>query len=164
MGGSSGADAAASAYLAARLLGGLGLSDWELARLAALGEVKAAGSPHLDNVSASLFGGGLVLINEELKRIDKMDLWRFPIVVVTVGSKPSTSYMRELLPDKVDIRSAVENLAGLASLIHAAHVRDVVLLGRAVGIDHLVTPPHRIKAYPHFAAPGTSCCGTEQLG
>ncbi len=126
------------------------MSDWELARLAALGEVKAAGSPHLDNVSASLFGG-LVLINEELKRIDKMDLWRFPIVVVTVGSKPSTSYMRELLPDKVDIRSAVENLAGLASLIHAAHVRDVVLLGRAVGIDHLVTPPHRIKAYPHFA-------------
>ena len=145
--GSSGADAAASAYLAARLLG-LDLTDWELARLAALGEVKAAGSPHLDNVSASLFGG-LVLINEELERIDKMDLWPFPIVVVTMGSKPSTSYMRGLLPDKVDIRSAVGNLAGLASLIHAAHVKDVGLLGRAAGIDHLAAP-HRIKAYPHF--------------
>ncbi|MFP3211049.1 MAG: homoserine kinase [Thermocladium sp.] len=145
--GSSGADAAATAYGVTKLLG-LKLSDWELSWLAAMGEAKAAGSPHMDNASASLFGG-FIIINQELRRIIKLDTWDFPIILVTMGSKPSTQYMRSLLPRTVELRASVHNLAGLASLIHAVISRDLDLLGMSIEMDELATP-YRAKAYDHL--------------
>lgn len=145
--GSSGADAAAAAYGVTRLLG-LKLGNWELSWLAAMGEARAAGSPHMDNASASLFGG-LVIINQELRRIIKLDTWDFPIILVTMGSKPSTQYMRSLLPRTVELRASIHNLAGLASLIHAVINRDLDLLGMSIEMDELVTP-YRAKAYDHL--------------
>ncbi len=60
--GSSGADAAAIAYALNKLLNA-GLDYKSLIKIAALGEVAAAGTPHMDNVAASLLGG-LVIINQ----------------------------------------------------------------------------------------------------
>ncbi|KYH36133.1 MAG: homoserine kinase (thrB1) [Candidatus Bathyarchaeota archaeon B23] len=72
--GSSGASAAAAAYAAMRLLD-LRLPIWELVRLAAVGEEAVSGSPHADNVSASLLGGFTIVSGDyEVLRLDPPQL------------------------------------------------------------------------------------------
>jgi len=160
--GSSGADAAAMAYALNKYLN-LGLSDKELVRLAALGEVVSAGTPHMDNVSASLLGG-LVMINpisNDLIRIDAPEgLW---IAVIIAGSKPSTGEMRRVVPREVSIDDLKNNSFYTAMILYGVLRNDIAALGRAVSMDSVVEP-RRARLYAHYNAVKSALINAGALG
>ena len=145
--GSSGASAAGAAYAAIQLLG-LKLSDSEAVKLAAQGEAAVAGSPHADNVSASLLGG-FVMVGADYDVI-RLDPPMFDIVIVVpdVYYENKTRLARSLLPEKVLLKNAVHNV-GSASRMAAAIARgDAELFGRSIS-DKLVEP-RRAEMIPDF--------------
>ncbi|MFB6469789.1 MAG: homoserine kinase [Vulcanisaeta sp. AZ3] len=147
--GSSGADAAGIAYILNKLLN-LGLSNKDLVRIASLGEIVSAGAPHMDNVSASLLGG-LVIINPVTNDLLQVrvseDLW---LLVVMAGSKASTSEMRKVVPREVPIESFKNNAAYVAMIVHSLMTGDAETLGKAVSNDSIVEP-RRAPLYPHYS-------------
>lgn len=145
--GSSGASAAATAYAADRLLG-LGLSRRELVRLAAVGEAAVSGSPHADNVSASLLGGfTMVGPDYEVIRLDPPEM-RIAVVIPDVRYEDKTRRARKLLPESVKLREAVFNIGCASRMAVASALGDGVLFGRSI-CDSLVEP-HRAVMIPNF--------------
>ena len=93
--GSSGASAAAAAVAAQKLMGYM-LPQRELVKLAAQGEAAVAGSAHADNVSASLFGG-FILVGDgyDIVRMDTPEVG-FVVVVPDVKYANKTKMARDL--------------------------------------------------------------------
>ncbi len=145
--GSSGASAAGAAYAAIQLLG-LELSEGEAVRLAAQGEAAVAGSPHADNVSASLLGG-FVMVGAEYDVI-RLDPPMFDIVVVVpdIYIENKTRVARSLLPEKVLLKNAVHNVGSASRMAAAIAMGDAELFGRSIS-DNLVEP-RRAKMIPDF--------------
>jgi homoserine kinase len=145
--GSSGSSAAGTAFAINQLLE-LGMSEEELVRLASIGESAIAGSPHADNVSASLFGG-FVMVDQDFKvvRLDAIDIG---IVVVAphFNIENKTKAARELLPDKVYLKDAVYNIGNASKMAVAVAINDPVLFGSSIS-DHVIEP-YRAKMIPHF--------------
>ncbi len=148
--GSSGADAAAVAYALNRILNA-GLDHKSLIRVAAQGEVVAAGVPHMDNVAASLLGG-LVIINPVTGDYARVDVpSNYWVSVVITGSKPSTREMRRSLPSVVEMRDLRNNSAYASMLVYSLITGDRDVLGRALMGDAIVEPV-RAKFYQHYNA------------
>jgi homoserine kinase len=148
--GSSGADAVAVAYALNKLLN-TGLTETELIRVAALGEVVAAGSPHMDNVAASLLGG-LVIINPVTGDVVRIEVpGNYWFVIVTVGSKASTGEMRRVIPRSVDLDSLRNNMSYVSMLVYSLITGDVHTLRKAIMGDAIIEPI-RSKFYPHYNA------------
>jgi homoserine kinase len=145
--GSSGSSAAGTAYAVNQLLE-LGLSDEELVRLASIGESAIAGSPHADNVSASLFGG-FVMVDQDFKvvRLDAIDIG-IVVVAPCFNIENKTKAARELLPDKVYLKDAVYNIGNASKMAVAVAINDPVLFGSSIS-DHVIEP-YRAKMIPHF--------------
>jgi homoserine kinase len=145
--GSSGASAAGAAYAAIQLLG-LELSDSEAVRLAAQGEAAVAGSPHADNVSASLLGG-FVMVGDDYDVV-RLDPPMFDIVVVVpdVYYENKTRLARSLLPEKVLLKNAVHNVGSASRMAAAIALGDAELFGRSIS-DKLVEP-RRAEMIPGF--------------
>jgi homoserine kinase len=145
--GSSGASAAAAAHGACRVLG-LELPQREYVELAALGEGAVAGSPHADNVSASLLGGFTVVGHEyEVLRLDPPEV-EMVVVVPEVHYENKTKLARSLLPEKVGLREAVLNVGYASRMVAAVATGDPVLFGRSIN-DHLIEP-YRAEMIPNF--------------
>jgi homoserine kinase len=145
--GSSGASAAATAF-AVNLLLSLELSRDELVRLAALGEAAVAGSPHADNVSASLLGGFTIVSGGfNVVRLDPPDV---NIVVVTpdVQYENKTKLARSLLPANVPFGDAVRNMGSVSKMVAGVCLNDAKLFGEAVD-DHIVER-YRAEMIPNF--------------
>jgi len=146
--GSSGADAAAMAYALNKLLN-TGLDPQALVKIASLGETVSAGSPHMDNVAASLLGG-LVIINPVSGDVVKVripeDYW---FVIVITGSKVSTGEMRKVVPRNIDIELHKNNAAYASMLIYALLSKDISTLKKALMGDAIVEPA-RAKFYNHY--------------
>ncbi|MGC8607540.1 MAG: homoserine kinase [Vulcanisaeta sp.] len=148
--GSSGADAAAVAYALNKLLN-TNLDTKSLIRIAALGETAAAGTPHMDNVAASLLGG-LVIINPvtgDFVRIDVPNKYWLSIIIA--GNKPSTKEMRRLLPSTIDMGSLKNNSAYVSMFIYSFISGNKEILSKALMGDTIVEPI-RAKFYPHYNA------------
>jgi len=145
--GSSGASAAAAAYAALRLLG-LRLPIRELVRLAALGEEAVSGSPHADNVSASLLGGFTIVSGDyRVLRLDPPEV-EITIAVPEVHYESKTKLARELLPREVELERAVANLAYASKMAAAAALGDARLFAESI-CDRLIEP-HRARMIPNF--------------
>jgi homoserine kinase len=145
--GSSGASAAGAAYAAIQLLK-LELSDREAVKLAAQGEAAVAGSPHADNVSASLLGG-FVMVGADYDVV-RLEPPMFDIVVVVpdVHYENKTRLARSLLPEKVLLKNAVHNVGSASRMAAAIAMGDVDLFGRSIS-DKLVEP-RRAEMIPGF--------------
>ena len=145
--GSSGASAAGAAYAAMKLLK-LELSDGEAVKLAAQGEAAVAGSPHADNVSASLLGG-FVMVGADYDVV-RLEPPMFDIVVVVpdVHYENKTRLARSLLPEKVLLKNAVHNVGSASRMAAAIAMGDADLFGRSIS-DHLVEP-RRAEMIPGF--------------
>lgn len=144
--GSSGATSAAIAYGLSVLLG-LDLSQRELLKLAGIGEAHVAGTPHYDNVAASLFGGIVIVDPVELVVHvikPKVEFWIGIIIPEARLKHSKTKEARNVLPRAIDLHLHVRQSASLAKLIHALHVGDLITLGEAISSDCIVEP-HRIK-------------------
>ncbi|MCE4604742.1 MAG: homoserine kinase [Aeropyrum sp.] len=152
--GSSGASAAASVVAAARALG-LNPSPHRLIGYAGLGESVSAGSPHYDNVAASLLGGLVVVAvrGREVLAAYRAPLdgaW-FAIVVPMVEVPPSkTGFMRSVLPGTIPLGEAAANFGRSAALVAAAHHGDLEAMGRLMMSDDIVEPA-RSKFTPCYS-------------
>ena len=149
--GSSGTTAAATAY-AVSVAAGLNLTTSELVRLSGAGEAVVAGTPHYDNVSASILGG-VVLIDPAGLCIYKIKVGReFWIAVVSpnIPKGPKKTFIaRAVLPRKIELPLLVKQAGSLARLVHALHVGDLESFGTAVSADYVVEP-HRAKLIPKY--------------
>jgi homoserine kinase len=145
--GSSGASAAGAAYAAIQLLG-LKLSDSEAVKLAAQGEAAVAGSPHADNVSASLLGGFVMVgVDYDVVRLDP-PMFDIVVVVPDVYYENKTRLARSLLPEKVLLKNAVHNVGSASRMAAAIALGDAELFGRSIS-DKLVEP-RRAEMIPGF--------------
>jgi len=145
--GSSGSSAAATA-LGVREMLGLELSQKEYVHLAAVGEGAVSGSPHADNVAASLLGGFTMVGHEyEVIRLDPPDV-EMVVVLPDVYYENKTRLARSLLPEKVGLKEAVLNVGYASRMVAAVAVGDPVLFGRSIN-DHLIEP-YRAEMIPNF--------------
>jgi len=132
--GSSGASAAAAAVAMNELLG-LGLSSDELIFYAGKGEAVTSGSPHYDNVSASILGGFVVVRGEAGERPTAVKFdppAGLALCVATpVVSLPSrkTEYARSLLPESVPLGTLVANVANASLMVSGFAKKDIKLIG-----------------------------------
>jgi homoserine kinase len=141
--GSSGASAAAAAKAASQLLG-LDADPATLIEAAGAGEAAAAGSPHYDNVAASLLGGLVVVAFDREGRLYARSLplnawFALYIPKPRIPTSAKTRMMREVLPRQVPLATAARNWARLAMLVAAAASGDIELLGKMMQ-DEIVEP------------------------
>ncbi len=145
--GSSGASAAAAAFAAKTILR-LELSEREIVQLAAMGEAAVSGSPHADNVSASLLGGfTMVGSGYDVIRLDPPPV-EIVIVVPDVDYENKTRLARSLLPETVLLKEAVLNVGNASRMAAAVALGDPTLFGRSI-CDNLVEP-RRAEMIPNF--------------
>ena len=145
--GSSGASAAGAAYAAMKLLK-RELSDSEAVKLAAQGEAAVAGSPHADNVSASLLGGFVIVgADYDVVRLEP-PIFEIVVVVPDVYYENKTRLARSLLPEKVLLKNAVRNVGSASRMAAAIALGDTELFGRSIS-DNLVEP-RRAEMIPGF--------------
>lgn len=138
--GSSGASAAAGA-IAAHLLLGSKLSLRELVEIAGDAEATVTGTPHYDNVSASILGG-FVIVAKSGKRlyVDSLDLdARFLVAVPRVNvHQEKTRLMRSIIPSSIPLWKAANHWAKVALMINALHRGDLRLFGELMMSDEIV--------------------------
>lgn len=149
--GSSGATAAGVAFALNRLLG-LGLSPGELVLLAAEGERAAAGSPHPDNVAASLLGGFTMIVSHDPIRVYKITpprSLRICVVYPLVNVERKTEKMRSVIPTRVDLRDALWNIWHAAAVAAGFALGDVELLGS--GMDDAIVEKARSSLIPCYS-------------
>jgi len=150
--GSSGASAAAAAYAMNILLGGK-LPMEILVKSAGEGEKVACGSPHLDNVAPSLYGGFTMILDvNEPEIFNIKPSIDFSIVLITPQVKlPSnkTEYARSLLPRKIDLETMVKQTSSLTRLIIGIMKGDLKMMGKAISSDYVVEPARSVMI-PRF--------------
>lgn len=140
--GSSGASAAAAA-VAMNELFGLGLDGDELIFYAGKGEVTTSGSPHYDNVSASILGGFVVVRGGGGERPAAVTFAPPPglalCVATPVVALPArkTEYARSLLPSSVPLEDLVANVANASLMVSGFARGDVKLIGKGM-VDRAV--------------------------
>ena len=144
--GSSGASAAGVA-VALNHMYETNLSKEELVKLASLGEVASAGSPHPDNVAPAIFGGFTIAINGEHLSVISLEPPKNLSLALAIPHIPvpkgKTKKARSILPKLVPLREAVHNVANSCGIVAGFMLSDVDMIGRCM-IDRLVEP-HRAK-------------------
>lgn len=146
--GSSAASAAGTAFGVNKILDDL-FSVKELINYARLGEQAACGSPIADNVAAAICGG-FVLI----RSVEPLDVIQLPIpndLYVTLlhpQIEIKTEDARHILPNQVDLKTAIKQWANVGGLVNALHTSDYKLLQRSLQ-DHIVEPVRK-SLIPYF--------------
>jgi len=152
--GSSGATSAATAYALA-ILFNQALTPQELLELAGVGEAFIAGTPHYDNVAASLFGG-FVIVDPTTRSVLKYALKKEVVVAVVIPQSIAyeitrkTKYARSLLPAQIPLETHIKQASAIAKLVYAIVAEDLKLLGEAISTDY-VAEPYRSRLIPHYS-------------
>lgn len=140
--GSSGASAVAAVVAAARLLG-IGLDPRILLEASGYGESVVAGTPHYDNVAASLLGG-LAVVATIGGRVEAasipVDAWFVVAVPQIEVPEGKTGIMRKVLPSSIQLQRATTNWQRLALMITAMSRRDYRLAGKMMLGDEIIEP------------------------
>ena len=141
--GSSGASSAAAVAALAKLVEQrTTISD--LVYAAGLGEKEAAGTPHYDNVAASILGGFVLvtLLRGRVlaRRIEPAKPLFFAILVPRDAPRQhKTRFMRSVLPRSVELSAAARNFGGKTGLmILALLTGDLELFGELMMSDEIV--------------------------
>ncbi len=146
--GSSGASAAAAVESLDRILG-LGLSLEQKVKYAMLGEAASSGTPHADNVAASLYGG-MVLVESldpvKVRRIRIKDDLRFLTIVPEMVIKSKTKTSRELVPSTVSLEEHVQGVRYASALISGLITGDREMIREGMNDD--IVEKAREQLYP----------------
>ena len=146
--GSSAASAAAAVVGVNELLGNP-LKLEELLVHGMAGEAVSSGGFHADNIAPALFGG-IILI----RSYDPLDILQLPVpenlfsTVVLPDFVINTRDARNMLPNHVPLKSAVEQAGNLAGFILGLHEDDFDLLGRSM-VD-VFAEPIRAELIPGY--------------
>ena len=149
--GSSGASGAGVAYGLFTIFRP-SFSEKELLYIAGKGEEYVAGTPHYDNVAASLFGG-IILIDPLDMSVYKFKLSNPPRIVIVKphinGLDKKTKYARQILPKQIDLKTHVVQTSLLSKLLLGMITNDLELLGKAINQDY-IAEPYRSKLIPYY--------------
>ncbi|MGD0710328.1 MAG: homoserine kinase [Bacteroidales bacterium] len=158
--GTTGASAAAAIYGLNKLLD-LNLSSNELIDIARMGEVASGGSPHADNVAASIMGGFILVKSYNPIDVLKLDIPEFPIVLAAIRKSQRTT--RGFITYEIGQEKLKEQMARCSSVIHALHTKDIKEFGRAINVDHIAEPV-RGAAIPEYLETKKKALGAGAYG
>jgi homoserine kinase len=148
LGGS--AASAVAAVTAANALLERPLGKIELLRFAMQGEAVASGSVHVDNISASLYGGLVLTVGIDEPRVKQIPVPAgLRCVVVHPHMFLSTKEARKILRPTTDMSDFVWQCANLAGFITACYTSDLDLMREA--FHDVVIEPQRMALIPGFA-------------
>lgn len=150
--GSSGATAAACVMALDSALG-LGLPQQTLVHIASLGEGLVTGTPHADNVAASLMGGFVVVYGSSPARtVSFKPPQNLEAVVATPAvrnlPKAKTRLARSLVPRSVKMEDAVLNIGHASAIVAGFSRGNVDMIGEAM--EDALVEPHREKLVPGY--------------
>ena len=141
--GSSAASSVAAVVALNELLG-RPFAKTELLPFALEGELAASGSPHADNVSASLFGGFTLVRSQSPLDIVKLHV---PEGLLAAVFHPhlsiSTKNTRLILRKSVQMSQAVKQWGNVGGFIAGLYTEDFGLISRSME-DHIVEPARSI--------------------
>lgn len=144
--GTTGASAGGSVFGLNHLLG-LNLSCNEMIDIARMGEVASGGSPHADNVAAAI-AGGFTLVKSYLPlEVIKLEMEEFPVVLANITKSQRTT--RGFITYEIGEKKLKEQMARVARVIHALHMKDIREFGEAISLDHIHVPV-RSAAIPEY--------------
>ncbi len=117
-----------------------------LLKYCAEGERIACGSPILDNVAASLFGGLILIHNQSVIHLPTPT----PLYAVAIFQQIEirTEDARAVLPKRVPISTATEQMSNIALFVHAVHTQNWQFFQQS--FHDLLAEPYRKKLIPNF--------------
>jgi len=119
-------------------------SKGDLLQFAMQGELAASGSPHADNVSASLMGGFTLVRSQNPLDIVKLHVPKGLIAAVFHPNiSISTKNTRLILRKSVQMSQAVQQWGNVGGLIAGFYTEDFDLISRSM-TDHIVEPARSI--------------------
>ncbi len=147
--GSSAASAAAGAYAVNKLFNG-GLSEDELILAAMKGEAYVSGGYFADNVAPSILGGATLTQSIDPLKVSKLGtIDELILVLIIPNIQILTKDSRDVIPNKIDKRNFITNMANTASITAAFCKNDYALLkGNLIDV---IFEPARTKLIPGLA-------------
>lgn len=138
--GGSGATAVATVKALSMELG-LKIDEMKLASIAGLSEKVAAGSPHYDNVTASLLGGLIVIYNlDPLKALRFYPNGLFVLGIPHVKTPPhKTQIMRTITPKTFSLDLLSQSLGRMAAFMAGLYTGSLELIGYGM-TDNIIEP------------------------
>jgi homoserine kinase len=159
--GSSAASAAGAVVAANHLLGKI-FTNEELIQLAMIGEQRASGSEHADNI-APCISGGITLIRSghppDIVSIPAPDLF---VTVIHPQIEIKTADARKILPQQVLLKDAITQWGNVAGLVAGFFKNDAALIGRS--LEDVIIEPVRSKLIPGFYELKSKCREAGALG
>ena len=149
LGGS--AASAVAAIVAANALLEKPLSKNEMLRYALIGESKASGAFHADNIAPSLYGG---LVFSTVSKDQSVDVVELPIpenlwcVVLHSHIEVQTKTARGILKKEISLENHIHQSANLAFVMSGLFNADFALVAR--GLTDVVIEPQRAHLIPGF--------------
>ncbi len=147
--GSSAASAVASVFALNEILG-KPLDKEELLPFALEGEkLTCGGSPHADNVSASLYGGFIIV-----RSLNPLDVINIDVpenlfcTIIHPDIEINTSDTRKILKKQILLSDAVQQWGNVASLVAGLLKKDYKLIGRS--LQDVIIEPIRSILIPGF--------------
>ena len=167
--GSSAASAVGAVYGINKILGSP-LEKEQLLKFAMQGEFISSKTAPADNVASALYGGLILVNNQENYNVIKLPV---PEDLLAVVHHPlieiKTSKSRSVLPKNIDINLASQQLASMGGFIHSLHTDNFDLM-RLILKDYLVEQ-YRADQVPLFheikkiaAARNVICCSISGSG
>lgn len=144
--GSSAASAAATATALNEAFR-LKLSQYDLIKFAALGEIASAGAPHADNVSSSIMGFFTVVFSNDPVEVLQIQLpYNVEFVIAIPELTLNTLIARSVIPKQVKLSDSVFNIANASAFIIGAMRGDIALMGKAM--KDFIAEPYRAPLIP----------------
>ena len=132
--GTTGASASATIFGLNKLLN-LNLLDNELIELASLGEVASGGAAHVDNVAAAMLGGFVFVKSFDPLDVKKMELPEMPVVLAAM--RKGQGITRGRITYDIGAEKLKEQMAMVAGVVHAVHLKDPMTFGKAISKDYI---------------------------
>lgn len=147
--GSSAASSVAAAVGISALFH-LDLSPPEIIKYAGVGEKRASGAAHYDNVTAS-YAGGFVIVTEECEYVRLAPPASLALCLVTPNIKlpeKKTEYARSLLPRSVSLKMMLDVTKAASLTVHGFATGDIEEIGKGMAVSP--TDEARARMIPRF--------------
>jgi homoserine kinase len=124
-------------------------SEKQLLEIGLSCEKLACGSAHADNIAPSLFGGITLIRDTRTKDFVKIPVPKgLYCMIIHPNIIINTKDSREILPNTLQLKTAVKQWGNIAALTSALYQADFQLLKRS--IEDFVIEPYRSKLIPYF--------------
>jgi len=148
--GSSGSSAAAAVTALNSSLG-LELTMDELSRFAMIGEAASSGTPHADNVSASIYGGLVFVSSTAPMKVHKMKIdsdLGILLIIPDIQREHKTRIAREAVPKVVTMSDHIQESRRLSLLLHGLQSGDRSIITESMNDD--LVEKSRMHLFPFY--------------